>query len=319
MSSGAIILAAGSAEGGKDLRPLICVGGRPMIRRIADTLAELSVSPVIVVTGSRQGAVRKCLSGFNAHYVFNRRYAATDMLASLKLGLKEIDRPGCERILVIPSDLPLVSANTISLLLQADGEAVIPSYNGQRGHPIVLSAAAAAKIEGFEGEGGLREAINTLTEPLVIPVQDRAVLMDVNSREEYNELAEYEAVMSGSAQLHLKCDFSLAVNKAVIDGDTILLLNMVDCTGSLQTASDCVGISYSKAWRQIKALERELNSTLVTSAAGGSGGGGTRLSEAAKFLVESYQNMLAYGRNVSKVMFDAFFSNEIVKKIQNQG
>ena len=130
MSSGAIILAAGSAEGGRDLRPLICVGGRPMIRRIADTLAELPVSPVVVVTGSRQEAVQKCLSGFNARFVFNRRYTSTDMLASLKLGLQALDRPGCERVLVIPSDLPLVSVNTISLLLQADGEAVIPSYNG---------------------------------------------------------------------------------------------------------------------------------------------------------------------------------------------
>ena len=141
IKTGAVILAAGSSQQMKEFRPLMCIGGQPMICRIVDMLMQLKAGPIAAVLGERHEAVRRCLAGSQVVFIHNRRYAKTDMLESLKLGLKAI-QPLCDRAVIIPADLPLVKPETVETLLSRAGDAVVPEFAGLSGHPIVLSGAA---------------------------------------------------------------------------------------------------------------------------------------------------------------------------------
>ena len=113
MKTGAVILAAGAPGEIKEGKPMMCVGQKPMIRHIVDTLTELKLSPVVVVTGYRSDIIERCLASTGAVIVRNRRYASTDMFCSLKLGIAALAE-SCDRAFVFPADLPLVRPETTS-------------------------------------------------------------------------------------------------------------------------------------------------------------------------------------------------------------
>lgn len=84
MKTGAVILAAGAPGEIKEGKPMMCVGQKPMIRHIVDTLTELKLSPVVVVTGYRSDIIERCLASTGAVIVRNRKFASTDMFCSLQ-------------------------------------------------------------------------------------------------------------------------------------------------------------------------------------------------------------------------------------------
>src|SRR5262245_4911772 len=89
-----VVLAAGS---GMRLRPktlhspkpLLPVGGRPLLARTLDALAEVGVRDVVVITGYRAGDVRDFLdarrNGPRTRTISNARYEHTNNAYSLSL------------------------------------------------------------------------------------------------------------------------------------------------------------------------------------------------------------------------------------------
>ncbi len=68
------------------------------------------------------------------------------------------------------------------------------------------------------------------------------------------------------------------------------ILRLVDETGSLQTASAQINMSYSKAWKIVKRAERELGFKLMERHVGGSGGGFSRLTAKGLEFLNQYTN-----------------------------
>ena len=79
------------------------------------------------------------------------------------------------------------------------------------------------------------------------------------------------------------------------DGEPVLgdvriaLLEQIDRTGSITKAAKAVGISYKTAWDAVDTMKNLSGEPLVESASGGKGGGGTRLTDSARRLVETYR------------------------------
>ena len=81
--------------------------------------------------------------------------------------------------------------------------------------------------------------------------------------------------------------------KITLSDYRVRLLEHVRETGSLAQAAGRMRLSYRRAWGKIKELEQNLGLTLVTSEAGGAGGGHTRLTPEAERLVACYQDFRA--------------------------
>jgi molybdate transport system regulatory protein len=68
----------------------------------------------------------------------------------------------------------------------------------------------------------------------------------------------------------------------------VRLLQLIDETGSLAEAAAAMKLSYRRAWGKVREIETNLGVRLVESAAGGAGGGGSRLTPEGERLVRLY-------------------------------
>ena len=67
-------------------------------------------------------------------------------------------------------------------------------------------------------------------------------------------------------------------------------------TGSLSGAAERLGLSCRRAWGKVRELENNLGVRLVESVAGGSRGGGSRLTADGAILVERYREFATNAR-----------------------
>jgi molybdate transport system regulatory protein len=87
----------------------------------------------------------------------------------------------------------------------------------------------------------------------------------------------------------LKGMLSLQAGDQALGGaDRIALLAKIEETGSITAAARSVGMSYKGAWDAIDAMNNLADEPLVMRTAGGKGGGGTRLTERGRRLVETF-------------------------------
>ena len=68
-----------------------------------------------------------------------------------------------ERIFVCPVEIALFTKDTVEQLMKNPAKLVIPSVNYHAGHPILISASLVTSILGYQGEKGLRGAIQSLS------------------------------------------------------------------------------------------------------------------------------------------------------------
>lgn len=68
----------------------------------------------------------------------------------------------------------------------------------------------------------------------------------------------------------------------------IALLAAIRETGSITAAAKAVGLSYKAAWDAVDTMNNLAGEPLVTSATGGRGGGGTRLTASALRIIDTY-------------------------------
>ena len=105
-----------------------------------------------------------------------------------------------------------------------------------------------------------------------------------------------------------------SVQVRLADADSIFfgpgkarLTETVERTGSLQEACKEMGLSYSKGSHMIKNPERQLGIRLVERWAGGSGGGGSRLTGEGKDLLRRYQDLCRRVQADTEQVFPEYF------------
>ena len=76
-----------------------------------------------------------------------------------------------------------------------------------------------------------------------------------------------------------------------LDARMLALLKAIDQTGSLNKAAKQVGLSYKGAWQMIERANNASPRVLIATATGGSQGGGSQLTPAAKRLLAVFQDL----------------------------
>jgi molybdate transport system regulatory protein len=79
----------------------------------------------------------------------------------------------------------------------------------------------------------------------------------------------------------------------------VALLEEIERTGSISAAGRALKMSYRRAWELVEDLNRHLGRPVVSTAAGGAHGGGTRLTPAGATLVAEYRAMEADARKAA--------------------
>jgi molybdenum cofactor cytidylyltransferase len=84
--------------------------------------------------------------------------------------------------LVLPADLPLVLPQTLVLLARAESQAqvVVPTFDGQRGHPVRFAAACGEALAALGGSQGAARVITQFVST-TWPVSDEGCVTDIDS------------------------------------------------------------------------------------------------------------------------------------------
>ena len=76
-----------------------------------------------------------------------------------------------------------------------------------------------------------------------------------------------------------------------LDGRFFALLAAIEATGSINRAAATAGLSYKGAWLMLESAGNLAQSPLLQTATGGSGGGGTHLTSAARELLVAWHGL----------------------------
>lgn len=82
---------------------------------------------------------------------------------------------------------------------------------------------------------------------------------------------------------------STVTGQGIIDDDKYNLLRLIKEKGSLKAATEEAGISYRKAWGDLKDAEENLGYQIIEKQRGGREGGKTFLTEKGLKLIEAYE------------------------------
>ena len=311
----AVILAAGVSSRMGNFKPMLTVGGETMIRRVVFSMLGAGADPVVVVTGYKHDVLEQHLSDVGVTFVHNARYYETQMLDSLLLGLSALP-DGTDRVLVTPADIPLVKPETVQLLLSAEGDFIRPCYQGTPGHPVVMSSHLQQQLREFQGLGGLHGAIQASgITPVDIPVEDYGTTLDGDTRDEYARLLQYHRQDSHTPQpLQLDLRIGLHAETAFWGPDCAQFLELVQTSGSMLSACQCMHMSYSRGWRMINEIERQLGYPLLIRSQGGSNGGGSQLTPAGKQFLSAFQQMQEEIQRESQSIFSRYFPDGQLKQ-----
>ena len=194
MTVAALILAAGTGSRfGDEPKLLARLHGKPLVRHVAEAALGSSARPVLLVTGHRAAEVEHAVADLPVDIVPNPDHAG-GLSTSLKAGFRRLPG-GADAVVVLLADMPRVGGALIDRLVEAwrsagGPPALIPIHDGQRGNPVVLSTALAGEIERLQGDTGAGPILRRLQGVVLFPVDDSAILQDVDTREALSALRD---------------------------------------------------------------------------------------------------------------------------------
>jgi putative nucleotidyltransferase with HDIG domain len=184
----ALIPAAGTSARMGDFKPLLNLAGRPVIEQVITRFRVAGVNRIVVVVGHRAGELIPVVAATGARWVENRDFAE-GMFSSIRAGLSALPRD-IGAFFVLPADIPLFRAGTLSALMAAgaaDGiDICYPAFEGRRGHPPLIAAHLRERILAWKGQNGLRGSLQNLSAGTVdVPVADEGILLDLDTPADY--------------------------------------------------------------------------------------------------------------------------------------
>lgn len=191
MEASAVILAAGFSSRVQSFKPLLPLGDSCVIAKTIDTFRQAGICDITVVAGHRADELIPALDALGVKHVFNPHYP-DGMFSSVLSGVQALS-PQSDAFFLMPADMPLVKSHSARLLVRAlkkTGAAVVyPSFQGERGHPPLISACLKPAILAWNGAGGLRPLLEQHeARACEVELQDEGITLDIDTPDDYAAL-----------------------------------------------------------------------------------------------------------------------------------
>ena len=186
----AVVLAAGASTRMGEAKALLRVpDGRRYLEAIAETARAGGCDEIVVVLGPPHGdAIRAGVTAPEAGATMKLAWNPAPergMLSSVQAGIAALPA-SVATVLVWPVDIPFVDVTTVRTLVMHDGTIVVPVHNDRGGHPLRLGRRWFGEVMTLDPARGLKALLEAhAAEVTRLPVADRAVLVDVDTPEDY--------------------------------------------------------------------------------------------------------------------------------------
>lgn len=144
-----ILLSAGESSRFGSPKALVRIGGLPNIQKLINKAISTSISDLIIVLGADSHLIQPMIFKHSKIQIVHNNDYYLGQLSSLQIGLKACPKNSAG-FMVLPVDYPFVLGETFEMLidrfLESKRDIIIPTFNGQRGHPPVFSAQLMDQI-----------------------------------------------------------------------------------------------------------------------------------------------------------------------------
>lgn len=295
MKTGALLIASLDFEnddrGNEEISvflPMYPLDGTTVIKQEIAALRRANISPIVVLLGYQKEVLKNHLIHNSVIFVEDDQYREHDAEAALQIGLAEA-RKHMDRAVVIPVEYPAFSGQTLQALLGCT-KSTIPVYGEQEGYP---------RLHVFREDGE--------KEPQKLPVEDPGILISLLCECGIEQAEQYAKEQRNSNELQCKIKLILTKEEDFFGPGIYHLLKYIDETGSIQAAAAKMHMSYSKGWKMVNKVEKEMGFLFLNRCNGGRNGGSSTITEEGRLFMERYHAMLEDMRRISQSFFDTYF------------
>lgn len=193
--TGSVLAAGRSARMGRAKATLAAGPGESFITQLVTTLLAAGLTDVCVVVRAGDDIVAPALAarGWSStvRIVENPAADVAGQLSSVQAAVTAARAAGADGLLVVPVDMPLVTAATVRSLLETFGAARAPIvravHKGRHGHPVIFSRLVFTDLLGADPNVGARAVVRTRG-AMDVEVDDPGVLQDVDTPADYERL-----------------------------------------------------------------------------------------------------------------------------------
>lgn len=195
---GAVVLAAGRSARMGESKQLLHVGEQTVLERTLGNVRGAGVDEIVLVLGFSAEIIRQRLPApllVGLKVVINHDFAQ-GMASSLREGLSAVS-PQMDAALIVLADQPFVRPETLDRIIEryrcSDAEIVIPLLRGSRGNPVLLNRSIFPEVMALDGDTGCRAIFGSHADGIVeLDVDDAGVLLDIDSKDDYERLRGHE-------------------------------------------------------------------------------------------------------------------------------
>lgn len=180
-----LILAGGASQRFGQPKALLRLGTESFLSRLYRLLSTVCAD-VWIVTGTHDSEIRLAEPALQQRMVFNEHHLE-GQFSSLQCGLGRI--ADAADVMFSPVDYAAVSEDTLTLLAAQQGSAEVlkPRFEGQSGHPVLVSRSAAHALrQGLAGANA--KEILSRCQGRYLDCLDPFCASDVDTIEDYRQL-----------------------------------------------------------------------------------------------------------------------------------
>ena len=193
-----ILLAAGQSLRMKGENKLTKeINGIPLIKYAVKNILGSAVDELIIVVGHEKEIIEKIIENKKKiRFIYNSNFA-DGISSSIKIGLENISKKS-EAFFISLGDMPDVNQNIYNKIIKTrhnynkklktnlKKEIFIPTFENEKGNPILFSKHMREKIMQIKGDNGARELIElNKDKTLNVPLKSRGVTLDFDEREDF--------------------------------------------------------------------------------------------------------------------------------------
>lgn len=183
-----LVLGAGESKRMGEPKLLLPFGDKTVIEHIVDSIGRSKADKILVVLGSHREEILNRLGSRSVETVTNHRYRE-GMLSSIQAGFEALPED-TQAALVYLGDQPLIPHEVIDRLIMAYRKThagiVLPLYQKQRGHPILIDMKHKREVLNLRPEIGLRALVHNHPGDIQeVEVESPHILKDIDRPEDY--------------------------------------------------------------------------------------------------------------------------------------
>ena len=189
----AIILAAVFFSKSELFDPLLKLGGTTVLDRLINTFRDAGVNDIIVVLNERTAELAPALAQAEIHWVIHDE-GREGMISSLRAALAFLEAK-TESFFLSCIEIPLVRRTTLRDIIfayEASGKGIAyPTFSGERGLPILITAEHAEKLSRWNDSGELNAFLEQFdSDAINVKVSDENIFSYNDSQSTQEALIE---------------------------------------------------------------------------------------------------------------------------------